>query len=450
MKLPEPTPDWRGILARNPEKLLSLLNSQEARQCVEKANLDYLHWEKAKYLKTPDSVSPEELWCLIKFSRMPNIKLIPLLDNQERPFGFWLPDPVLKELHFIDQNAGGSILVDNPELSSEAKERYLISSLMEEAIASSQIEGAATTRKVAKEMLREGRPPRNKAEKMILNNYRTIRKIKTFLGQPLSIDILHALHASLTEGTLDGPSAAGRFRTEEDSIIVVDESDGQTLHVPPPARDLPERMEKFLAFANDMGSDPFVHPVLRAILLHFWLSYEHPYVDGNGRTARAVFYWYMLRQNYWLFEYLSVSRIILKSVRQYGRAYLYAEHEDRDATYFLVYHLKAIHLALEELHHYLSRKQKEMKNAITLLRKISDLNYRQLALLQHALKHPDAAYTIESHKNSHNIVRATARADLYALVERGYLTRDKQGRRYFFRAVTGIAEKLTLSPETRP
>ncbi len=449
MKLPEPTPNWREVITRNPKKLVSLLTSQEARQYVEKANLDYLHWEKAKYLKVPTSISPEELWFLIKMSRTPNIKQIPLVDPKGGHYGFWLPDSVLKELHFIDQNAGGNILVDNPELSPEARERYLISSLMEEAIASSQIEGASTTRKVAKEMLREGRPPKNKAEKMILNNYHTIRKIKSFLGQPLSIDILHALHESLTEGTLSDPAAAGRFRTEEDSIIVVDEGDGQTLHVPPPARELPKRMEKFLAFANDKGNEPFVHPVVRAVLLHFWLAYEHPYVDGNGRTARAVFYWYMLTHNYWLFEYLSISRIILKSVRQYAKAYLYAEHDDRDATYFLVYHLKAIHLALEELHHYLARKQKEMRKAITLLRKIPDLNYRQIALLQHALKHQGAVYTIESHKNSHNIVRATARTDLFDLVERRYLTKRKQNRRYYFGAVPDIGEKLDIFPSTR-
>jgi len=108
--------------------------------------------------------------------------------------------------------------------------------------------------------------------------------------------------------------------------------------------------------------------------------------------------------------------------------------------------LKAIHLALEELHHYLARKQKEMRKAIALLRKIPDLNYRQLTLLQHALKHPDAVYTIESHKNSHNIVRATARADLFELVERGYLTKRKQGRRYYFGAVPDIGEKMDIFP----
>lgn len=450
MKLPEPAPDWRSILlSRDSEKLLPLLTSQEARPCVEKANQEYLHWEKAKYLKAPAPISPEELWFIIKFSRTTNIKPIPLADPKGNPFGFWLPDPVLKELHFIDQNAGGSILMDKPELSAEARDRYLISSLMEEAIASSQIEGAATTRKVAKEMLREGRPPKSKAEKMILNNYHTIRRIKTFLGQPLSIDIIHELHRSLTEGTLDDPSAAGRFRTKDEPVYVVDESDGQTLYVPPPASELSERMAKFIAFANDKSNDPFIHPVVRAILLHFWLAYEHPYVDGNGRVARSVFYWYMLSHNYWLFEYLSISRIILRSVRQYAKAYLYTEHDDRDVTYFLVYHLKAVHLALEELHRYLARKQREMREATTLLRNVPGLNYRQIALLRHAVKHPDAVYTIESHKNSHNIVRATARTDLFDLVERGYLSKRKQDRRYHFAVVPNVVQKLDLPLATK-
>jgi len=449
MKIPEPAPDWRSILSRDSDKLLSLLTSQEARQYVEKANQKYLHWEKAKYLKIPASISPEELWFLIKFSRVSNIKTIPLAYPEGQRFGFWLPDVVLKELHFIDQNAGGSLLMDNPELSPEARERYLVSSLMEEAIASSQIEGAATTRKVAKEMLREGRPPKNKAEMMIRNNYHTIRRIKTFLNRPLSTEILHELHRSLTEGTLDDPAAAGRFRMEAEPIHVVDESDGQVLHVPPPAGNLPGRMERFFAFANDKSNDPFVHPIARAMLLHFWLAYEHPYVDGNGRVARAVFYWYMLSHNYWLFEYLSISRIILKSVGQYAKAYLYAEHDDRDATYFLVYHLKAIHLALEELHRYLARKQRETREAITLLRNVPGLNYRQIALLRHAVKHPDAVYTIESHKNSHNVVRATAAADLFGLVERGHLSRRKMNRRYYFEVVADIGQKLDLPLATK-
>jgi Fic family protein len=76
--------------------------------------------------------------------------------------------------------------------------------------------------------------------------------------------------------------------------------------------DLPERMRALCAFANmRTGVDGFVHPIVRAIILHFMLAYDHPYVDGNGRTARALFYWSALKDGYWLIEYVSISRIII-------------------------------------------------------------------------------------------------------------------------------------------
>jgi Fic family protein len=320
---------------------------------------------------------------------------------------------------------------------------------MEEAIASSQIEGAATTRKVAKEMLRTGRSPVNRAERMILNNYITIQKIKKYLKQPLTIEMLHDLQMSMTQETLQDPSASGRFRTESDEIVVIDESDGQVLHIPPPATNLPARMEKFLSFANDTSDDPFIHPVIRAILLHFWLAYEHPYVDGNGRTARAVFYWYMLSHDYWLFEYISISRIIYKAVRQYARAFLNSEKDDNDATYFLVYHIRAILLALDELHLYLKRKQEETRRTAQLLRKIAGLNHRQQALLRHAMKHPDAIYTIQSHRNSHNIAYGTSRSDLLELAKRRYLHKRKMGRTFHFEVAEDLVMKLGLTMDSK-
>src|SRR5205814_10028127 len=56
---------------------------------------------------------------------------------------------------------------------------------------------------------------------------------------------------------------------------------------------------------------PIFHPMVRSMILHFWLAYDHPFVDGNGRTARALFYWSMLRNGYWMFEYITISKIIL-------------------------------------------------------------------------------------------------------------------------------------------
>ncbi len=54
-------------------------------------------------------------------------------------------------------------------------------------------------------------------------------------------------------------------------------------------------------------ADFFIHPVIRAILLHFMLAYDHPFVDGTGRTARALFYWSMAHQGYWLMDFISIT-----------------------------------------------------------------------------------------------------------------------------------------------
>ena len=83
------------------------------------------------------------------------------------------------------------------------------------------------------------------------------------------------LHRLVSEKTLDDPADAGRHR--------------------PPGMQVPA---------------VFIHPVMRAITLHFWLAYDHPFCDGNGRTARALFYWSMLKQGYWLFEFISISSVI--------------------------------------------------------------------------------------------------------------------------------------------
>jgi len=250
---------------------------------------------------------------------------------------------------------------------------------MEEAIASSQIEGAATTRKVAKEMLRTGRRPRDISETMILNNYRAIMRIGELRDEPLTPEAVLELHRILTDGTLDDPSAAGRLqRPDEERVTVVDPADDTVLHVPPPAEQLPSRLARLCRFANGEPEEPFVHPVVRAIVVHLWLAYDHPFEDGNGRTARALFYWVMAAQGYWLTEYLSISRLLYTARSRYRRSFLLTENDDLDATYFLSFQLGIIVRAIDEMHAHLRAKMDELRQTEELLRR-SDLNHRQLA-----------------------------------------------------------------------
>lgn len=423
---------------------------------AEKANRDYFYWDKVKYMKVPEwvfssgpmvfaympmealkamedeleGVSPEALWHIVKLSRM-NKKYVPLFTKDGNEFNYWVPDSAQEMLHYITQNMSGQIIIDEPGLSAD-KDRYIISSLMEEAITSSQIEGAVTTTPVAKDMIRTGRKPANHSEKMILNNYKTINKIKELVDRPLSPELLFELHLSMTTGTLEDPSMEGRFRNENEPIEL-HFNEQVVLFVPPPAVELESMIRRLCNFANEKDDTTgFMHPVVRGIILHFMLAYIHPFNDGNGRTARALFYWYMLKKKYWLFEFLSISKAIQKSRIQYYKAYLYTELDENDMTYFIVYHLKAIKDAIEELQTYIVKKQQESKEAVSMLSKYPALNHRQRAILIHAVQHPEAVYTVQTHKNLHGITHQTARTDLMGLVEKGLLLKFKQGRGFHF------------------
>ena len=325
------------------------------------------------------------------------------------------------------------------------RDRIIISSLMEEAIATSQIEGAATTRKVAKEMLRTKRRPRDRSEQMIVNSYRTIQLLRERLDQPLSLDLLFEVQESMTRGTLDDESASGRFRTDHDNICIVDTRDSEIVFTPPAAGLLRDRMGELIAFANaPADGQNFIHPLVKAAILHFWLAYEHPYVDGNGRTARALFYWFMLKNGYWLFEFLTISRVIAAARMKYYRSFLNSEHDDNDLTYFIMYQLRATQRALAALRIYLAEKQAEQQAMAAFLRTIPDLNHRQRALLEHALRNPAQVYTFHSHQNSHAISLLTARSDLLDLLKRGLLTETKEGRHRGFLPASDLNSKLSL------
>ncbi|GAB4487252.1 MAG: hypothetical protein OHK006_16140 [Thermodesulfovibrionales bacterium] len=319
----------------------------------------------------------------------------------------------------------------------------MIRSLSEEAIASSQIEGAATTRAVAREMLRTGRKPKDHSEQMIYNNFLSMQMVKEQIKEPLSFELIIRIHARMTEDTLEDPSWAGRFRTPQDDEVYVIDSDGQTvLYVPPKAEQVPELMKKLCDYINDEGNDEFVNPVVKGILLHFWIAYVHPFMDGNGRTARALFYWYALKHGYWLFEYLSVSTTILRARQQYYRAFLYAETDDNDATYFIVHNLRAIRAAMEDLHAYIERKQREKAAVRRLAVNYPTLNARQRALLAKALEKPQEVFLIDVHARVHGVTYQTSRTDLLGLKDLGLLKMHKEGRRFVFMPVENLREKM--------
>ncbi|MEM1424424.1 MAG: Fic family protein [Planctomycetota bacterium] len=294
------------------------------------------------------------------------------------------------------------------------------------------LEGAATTRDEAKRMLRSGRDPRTRGERMVLNNYRAIMFVREHAKQDLTPEMLVRLQSIVTEQTLDDPGEAGRFRNEHDRIVIVS-PEGEVVHTPPPASELHDRVLRLCDFANrpiDRGE--FVHPVLKACALRFQIGFDHPFCDGNGRTARAIFYWSMLRSGYWLFEYLPISRLILQAPARYARAYLYTETDENDLTYFFVYHLNVIKRARKDLAAYIDRKRSAHSDALLLIADDPELNPRQRDAIVWLLRNPGQSLDIASHRSDHNVAYDTARTDLRDLARRGYLVERKSGKRLLF------------------
>lgn len=413
----------------------------------------YLHWDELRHRTPPSGLTTEEWWLSVRFARNAMLQNLPFLDKAGAPFTLATPEPVLIHLHHIDRDAAGQIRAPDAASIHENRERYLLHSLIEESITSSQLEGASTTRRVAEAMLREGRPPRDRSEAMIFNNYHAMEHIRGLRSEPITPERVLELHRMLTLDTLDDPADAGRLRVADD-VNVVDNRDGALLHEPPSHKELPERLERLCAFANAAeDSSPFVHPVVRAILLHFMIGYDHPFADGNGRTARALFYWSMARSGYWLMEFLSISQFLRRAPRQYVQAYLHTETDHNDTTYFVLHQLDTVRRSIAALHEYLARKIQEQKDAERMLAGAGmlrgALNHRQVALLTHALRHPGESYRVAKHRSVHNVVYQTARADLLELERLGLLEKGKQGNAFVFYAVADLSDRIGSMSERK-
>lgn len=442
MKMPPPLPSLKDLdSAEQAMKILELVSSGVGNLPKDR----YVHWSKLKYMQPPDGISNEDWWLAIKFARGSVRHELPLVDKNGRPFSFSDSGYLNRMLHQVDRDAGGRIELPVDVVDPQSRNRYLVNSLIEEAITSSQLEGAATTRRVAREMLRSGRGPETKGERMIANNYRAMEFLREHGEESLSMPLLLEVQSILTEATVNDQGIVGRFRRAEDEVFVVDSRDNEVLHVPPNADHLEERLDNLFRFANTKDDPSFIHPAVKAILLHFMIGYEHPFVDGNGRTARALFYWAMARAGYWMTEYLSISTIIRKAPAQYAKSYIFSETDDNDVTYFIDYNLRVILRAIKLLHKYLARKSREISEvqhllAGSTLRTI--LNHRQMALLISMRKHPNQLYTIHSHRTSHNVTYQTARTDLLKLADLGLLQMTKHGRSFTFRPAKNIEQRL--------
>ena len=391
---------------------IPLMVSYQLDGTLKKIQDEYLYWDKKKY--KAKGCSPSELWSAVKLFRKLRENKVKFGNHQ---FYFVITDYMQRMLHQFDMHIGGS-LGSNIGIAETDKTKFMISSIMEEAISSSQMEGAITTRKKAKEMIQQEKKPKNKSEQMIMNNFITMKYIVQHKHEEISLEKLLYIHKLITNNTLEHTEDEGKFR-ENNDVYVMNHVNSEIVHTPPLQKELIKLTKDLCNFFNSDGAE-FIHPIIKGCIIHFMIGWIHPFSDGNGRTARAIFYWFMLKRGYWLTEYLSISRIIKETKTQYEKAYLYTEKDENDLSYFITYHFKTMDKAFEALKEFITHKQKEVFQAAKFMR-IPGVNDRMAQILK--IIHDDAerVLSIKEVESRFNVSSYTARTDLKTLVELGFI-----------------------------
>lgn len=421
-----------------------------ANNCPEKLN-DYLKFfspmdKKGRYLpydelrhRIDSNLDHKLVWSLVKSSRdRQKAKLIDLGDAKSHCHYFLTP-LIQKAISEVDRNTTtASLEWISSKIGEGSQIEYLLNDLIEdESISSSQLEGAATTTRVAKEMLKRNRKPRSEDEKMIVGNYKLMIFAWENRDKPLNLELLREMHKIGVEGIDDDTYAPGNFRKTNDVHVV--NFDGEVVHTPPPFDTLKMRLREIAKWANEDHDESdnisYVHPLIKAITLHFTIGYEHPFQDGNGRVARALFYWYMFKKDFASFRYIAISVLLKKSPSKYGKSYLYTETDQMDLTYFIEHQSSVIIRAIQKFKDAYKKAAVDIEKfnkwlfESGLYKKLTD---KQRTVFQVAKNGATETFTIRNVEKNLGCSYNTAASVLNGLVDLGLFSKFKNGREWFY------------------
>lgn len=402
------------------EKIKDLSEIQKKELIDISENPIYLHWDKIKYKVFKDlPVSPEIAWAFIVNHRQQTYRdMSPIQDEKGMFYRYSLLQRWEKTLLFFDK-----MFLNRPRDHNHDSEPWML-----EAISSAMIEGAHTTRDRAMKLLQFHKTPADFGERMILNNYKMAQILENLpLDFQISLETLFDWQIQLTSQNLPEKDQ-GRLRTDADQIVIAPKAQDGVTFVPPRESFLKDQLGPFIDFVNqDYDKHLHTHPLLQAICIHYWFAYLHPFIDGNGRTARSLFYWFLMKSGYPNITSLPLSPLILKSVQQYSKAFVYSEQDHQDLTYFIDFNIRLVEEALIQ---FKSSQSVLRTNDVSLDEK---LNLRQNTIVHMLKTNQLSDVNVSYMKQKFGVSKATAINDLKTLVSLDLLVSRRVGKNVLYR-----------------
>jgi len=390
-------------------------------------NQGYLSKEEIGY-RLPNGLALEEFWQEITKFRKQKSETLPFEDQNNQNFWFLLTPVLQKQIYEIDSSGKDSLY---RVVKKEIENEIIKDSLIEEALYSSVIEGAFSTMKRLRELVEKQRKPADINDQMVLNNYQAMQFILLEKHKELSVDFVLQLHKIVTKETLfEDEAYAGRFR--DDSVYIKDKRRDVVIYTPPPADQVEPAIKKLIEWVNAKDDIHFIHPVIKASFIHFYFVYIHPFFDGNGRTARALFYYFLIKNGYEFFKYFSISAVVQKTKIQYYKAIKNTEDNDADMTYFLLYMSETIQESIQLVTERIAQHYQRDFVFIRIKENGIFLNERQEKFLKKFLVSDKRIISIKAYKEWFKVVYETARRDLEDLASKEILIKSKHRRQFMY------------------
>jgi Fic family protein len=388
-------------------------------------NGKYLSKQELMYRVQSNKQDFSQVWEQMLTMRLQKSVELPLHDQDGKSFWFMTPAFLLKKMNQIDSVAKRQL----EEIASmEIHKELLLESMFDEAFYSSVIEGAFSTKKRAKVVVQH-KKPKDKSEQMIMNNYLGMMYVLENMNQSIDEESILTLHKTLTKDTLSEENITEKYRT---GSVYVKSDMGEIIYEAPDVQHVEPMMKNLIQFIQEEDDAQFIHPIIKASIIHFYIGFIHPFFDGNGRVARALAYMYLLKHGYDFFKFFSISSIISKHRKKYYQSYLLSEEPERDLTYFIDTQIDIAQESIEEVINRLSSIYNQELLNDRLEKDYVILSKRQKKFLHYMDRKDSNLITVKDYEKQFKVAYETARKDLNELDGLGLVKKIKKGKKYIY------------------
>jgi Fic family protein len=409
---------------------------------AEEAARDYIDWDELAKRPLPAGLSATDTWQLLTAVRRFGSTQFPIRDMRGRVYWYTLTRESSLCVDAIERHCRADSATHRAILHRHGR-RFLVGSRIREAIAACQLDGVVVSPDEAESLLMSGRAPRNATDRLILNSHALLYELDDLADEPFSPELLTRLYERLIEGV--DLSALERRPVRHGLTDRV-----ESAPVTPEAR--ARVIQQFCAYANGKTGDPTEPVGIKAHALLNTAQHWEFFPDFNGIVGRCIFRLFAAQRDYPVLGYLPISSLyqswsegrVESSVVRFSSLDIPTPSSETEVDYTpnVLTYLQISVVALDELLGSIARARRRDAEVRSRLEHDAELNYRQRSIIAHALANPDVELRIREHQTAHNVVYATARADLLDLVDCGYLRQELRGRAFVFLPEPDLPERL--------